>query len=337
MLVATLYNALNLKFCIAGPDDVLLSKTKLTPDYTSYFSDKALLMRLSQLDEQLISYSENLLSAGEKESFLLSLQNNAAAVKDLELFKNARLIPDSAIKYPHKENLKRNAIIVFLKSKTVSMSIAASLLLFFALYYSVFEETGNKYKLADNNKPLKQIKNKNALTNNIQEQVHSKRAYTAVQLMQEQQTSIKNTNTISDETPLVVPELPIVSEENTLAITTEEVCVENTCSPQETVNINHYKEQDDVYVSKKESAEAPLSISEKIETAIWKQKGDASTKVEANNKKSTKMNLLALLATGLRKLGNKNSGAEKIYHEEEGYTEYNVTIAGISISKKQLN
>ena len=301
-------------------------KTKLNPDCVFLFEDKHSLMKLTEVDEQLITYTENLFTTSEKEVFLASLQNNTELLKSLLLFKHTQLIADTKICYPHKENLKRSAIIVFLKSKAVYLSMAASLLLLFTLYYPSTKKPYNKVSLTSNT-----IK----FTKPNQASPSSKNQHKFIP------TTTSTTISSICKKPCVPNEkMPssMRQEQVVTADTTTTICIndEGFCN-QETVNINCYSEPDDVY-SGTTSRENELSVTEKIATFVWKQKREVpNLLIESKKKEFTKMNLLALLANGLHKLGNKKSGAKKIYHEDEGYVEYNVTIAGITISKKQLN
>lgn len=306
-------------------------KTKLNPEFFIEYRDKASLIKLSVWDELLIANSEGLLTGLEKEHLLTSIENNEEAKRDLYLFENTKLVADNAIKFPNKESLKRSAIIIFLKSKAPYLSIAASLILFFTWIYTSQEGTEKTVYLAD----LEQKSIPRYMHLGITKNASSKKEITphlpiSIQIKEKTNTPVSDNNALSSGNNIATNELKTTNLPLPIAN------IENTVSHDENVvNINYYDgiAENDVIV-----LESQPTLIEKMEAVVWNPKGDSQTIINENKKsESLKMNLLALFAKGLQKLGNKKSKAEKIYHEDEGYTEYNVCIAGITISRKEMN
>jgi hypothetical protein len=110
---------------------------------------------------------------------------------------------------------------------------------------------------------------------------------------------------------------------------------ESAPRPYNPVIINYYDEMDVEPIAQNSTKKVETSIVSKLQNAAWENVGNKPS--DEVKSKSKRMNVLALIGNGLKKIGVKKSGAQKIYHEDEDYVEYNVNIAGITISKKELN
>ncbi|MBK6836535.1 MAG: hypothetical protein IPG89_20670 [Bacteroidetes bacterium] len=73
---------------------------------------------------------KGLLTQNESNKILVKAQADEVLMKELQTYKAAKTHSDLSIVYPNKEELKKSAIIVFLRSNVSYLSIAASLFTF---------------------------------------------------------------------------------------------------------------------------------------------------------------------------------------------------------------
>jgi hypothetical protein len=139
-----------------------------------------------------------------------------------------------------------------------------------------------------------------------------------------------NNNLPSNNTSIIEP---LIATNNTSKVK------EPAPHPYNPVVINYYNENEPELIAQVQPKKTEKSFVQKMQNSAWESVGKVPANVaeEESKSKSKRMNLLALIGNGLKKMGVKKSGAQKIHHEDEDYVEYNVNIAGITISKKELN
>ncbi len=103
-------------------------------------------------NEELLNYIEGNLSKQDKLNFELKLTTNSALAKEVELYKKTKLITDSSVIYPTKNELKKQAKVIALFNFNTVSAIAAGLLLLiglgFVLNFYFNSTTNNHTKIA---------------------------------------------------------------------------------------------------------------------------------------------------------------------------------------------
>lgn len=311
---------------------------KLEPETIVFPMATRCLFKFSEREEVLISYSEGLLKENESNEILAKAQADEVLMKELQTYKAAKTHSDLSIVYPNKEELKKSAIIVFLRSNVSYLSIAASLILLLMVFYPSNEVHVSTSALAVKNSfQLKNVKKGNA--NNIfsvepayvESTVKTKNnAFVNYIVKKDSLVNRNNNNLPSNNTSIIEP---LIATNNTSKVK------EPAPHPYNPVVINYYNENEPELIAQVQPKKTETSFVQKMQNSAWESVGKVPVNVaeEESKSKSKRMNLLALIGNGLKKMGVKKSGAQKIHHEDEDYVEYNVNIAGITISKKELN
>ncbi len=311
---------------------------KLEPETIAFPMATRCLFKFSEREEELISYSEGLLKENESNEILAKAQADEVLMKELQTYKAAKTHSDLSIIYPNKDELKKSAIIVFLRSNVSYLSIAASLILLLMVFYPSNEVHVSSSALAVKNSfQLKNVKKGNA--NNIfsvepayvESTVKTKNnAFVNYIVKKDSLVNRNNNNLPSNNTSIIEP---LIATNNTSKVK------EPAPHPYNPVVINYYNENEPELIAQVQPKKTETSFVQKMQNSAWESVGKVPANVaeEESKSKSKRMNLLALIGNGLKKMGVKKSGAQKIHHEDEDYVEYNVNIAGITISKKELN
>lgn len=311
---------------------------KLEPETITFPMATRSLFKFSEREEEFISYSEGLLKENESNEILAKAQADEVLMKELQTYKAAKTYSDLSIIYPNKDELKKSAIIVFLRSNVSYLSIAASLILLLIVFYPSNEVHVSSSALAVKNRfQLKNVKKGNA--NNIfsvepayvESTVKTKNnAFVNYIVKKDSLVNRNNNNLPSNNTSIIEP---LISTNNTSKVK------EPAPHPYNPVVINYYNENEPELIAQVQPKKTEKSFVQKMQNSAWESVGKVPANVaeEESKSKSKRMNLLALIGNGLKKMGVKKSGAQKIHHEDEDYVEYNVNIAGITISKKELN
>jgi hypothetical protein len=311
---------------------------KLEPETIAFPMATSSLFKFSEKEEELISYSEGLLTQNESNKILVKAQADEVLMKELQTYKAAKTHSDLSIVYPNKEELKKSAIIVFLRSNVSYLSIAASLVLLLMVFYPSNELQISSSALAVKNSfQLKNVKkgNNNGVLNveprYVEDAVKTKNNAFANYIVKKD-TSVNENNKKSPSNNNQIIE-PLIATNNTSKVK------EPAPHPYNPVVINYYDEKEPELIAQVQPKKTETSFVQKMQNSAWENVGKAPANVaeEETKSKSKRMNLLALIGNGLKKMGVKKSGAQKIYHEDEDYVEYNVNIAGITITKKELN
>jgi anti-sigma factor RsiW len=120
----------------------LFSATKLQPDASVVFEDKASLKRKAlvvtaeNFDEVAVASIEDQLNAVEEKVFAAYLAANPSAEKSFGLYRQTRLQPDTSVVFADKESLKRKDRGGFWWNSTgMRYAAAAAVLLFIAIYF----------------------------------------------------------------------------------------------------------------------------------------------------------------------------------------------------------
>ena len=312
---------------------------KLEPETIAFPMATSELFKFTNEEEELISYVEGLLPANKSKEILSAAKVNPSVTNEINLLSATKSTPDFAINYPNKEELKKSAIIVFLRSNVSYLSIAASLVLLLMVFYPS-NEVQTPYGLAAVRKDLLNkelnIQNVNHMPNQELPVVSyaSNKINNSANHVKQEKDSVFNTN--NTNFPIVKNNIVI---EQPLAMNNNTTSNEASMRPYNPVIINNYDENDPDLIAQNQTKEPATSVVQKLQNSAWESVGKVPSNVKDVNKKShsKRMNMLAVIGNGLKKLGVKKSGAQKIYNEEEDYVEYNVNIAGITISKKELN
>lgn len=309
---------------------------KLEPETIHFPMETAALFKFSNKEEELISYVEGLLPANKSKEILSTAQVNPSVMNEINLLSATKSNPDFAINYPNKEELKKSAIIVFLRSNVSYLSIAASLILLLMVFYPIAEVQAPHGLAAVKKDLLNRELNKdnvNLLPNQELPVVSyaSNKIYNSSTHVKQVKDSIFNANKTIVKNNVVI-EQPI--EMSNMAKLNEA-----TARPYDPVIINNYDENDPDLIAQNQTKGPATSVVQKLQNSAWESVGKVPSNVKDANKKShsKRMNMLAVIGNGLKKLGVKKSGAQKIYNEDKDYVEYNVNIAGITITKKELN
>jgi hypothetical protein len=119
------------------PEFQLFQKTKLQADPSIVFEDKPVLKQHVPIhDDLLIASLEGLLNKDEQVLLEKQLQKNPVAQKEMKTYLSTKLVADTSVVYPYKQELKR-------KEKKViplyyyAASIAASIILLIGLFFFV--------------------------------------------------------------------------------------------------------------------------------------------------------------------------------------------------------
>lgn len=309
---------------------------KLEPDTIAFPMATSILFKFSNKEEELISYVEGLLPANKSKEILSAAQVNPSVMNEINLLSATKSNPDFAINYPNKEELKKSAIIVFLRSNVSYLSIAASLVLLLMVFYPITEVQAPHGLAAVKKDLLNRELNKDNVNHLPNQELSvvsyaSNKIYNSSTHVKQVKDSVFNTNNTIVKNNVVI-EQPI--EMSNMAKSNEA-----TARPYNPVVINYYDEKEPELIAQVQPKKTETSFVQKMQNSAWESVGKAPANVaeEETKSKSKRMNLLALIGNGLKKMGVKKSGAQKIYHEDEDYVEYNVNIAGITISKKELN
>jgi hypothetical protein len=119
-------------------DFVLYKKTLLSPDAASAYPGKTSLLKTEDeffINNRLLAYFENTLTAAEKTQLELELKNNPKLEQELQLFSSTRLYPDAELVFPDKQTLKKEARVFVLFNFRTIAAMAAAILLIFVLAY----------------------------------------------------------------------------------------------------------------------------------------------------------------------------------------------------------
>ena len=294
-------------------------------------------------EETLIAYAENSLSVKEKTEIDFQLKNDVVAADLLSLYSKMKAQADTTIVYPGKELLKKKPLVIYLNTDWKPLSLAASIVLLFGLFWmmknsfvagdrkaegSLAGKSGNSYlkqissdtdkltevlnslpnnsRYASNKANVSQIKKNPAVTN---------QGINAIQQPVANNTSNQPIDTVSNqEYPLAIINLN-----------------------QDKIAANYYNENEDEFPEvKSKSLTTRDYVTKKLTEAAWGE--DDEIVSPKNEKKKLKgFDVLALIGKGLKKLGNKKSDAKKVELEEGKGTEYIVTIGGVSVTRRAAN
>lgn len=121
-------------------------KTMLPQEPELQYTAKAGLYRNEDdlvLNNELIAYLEGTLSTAERKGLEVSLKQDVLLRKELELLKATRLTADTGVVYPNKAELKKQAKVLVLFSRTRVIRAAAGLLLLACLgfLYNQMQDT----------------------------------------------------------------------------------------------------------------------------------------------------------------------------------------------------
>ena len=119
-------------------DFTLYKKTLLSPDSALGFPDKTSLLKSEDelfINNRVLAYFENTLTAGEKTELELDLKNNPKLEQELQMFSSTRLYPDAELVFPDKQALKKEARVIVLFNFRTIAAMAAAILLIFVLAY----------------------------------------------------------------------------------------------------------------------------------------------------------------------------------------------------------
>jgi len=190
----------------------IYKKTILPVETDQVFNSKQQLIKTEDdlaLNNRLIAYVENQLSAAEKAKFEAELKQDQNLQKELSLFKLTQLKADTSIVYPDKESLKKEGRVVVLFNFRIAASIAAAILLLLGLVV-VFKNNSSpveKHPMANNKKTLidsSSYVNENAIVNpeiNFNNSSKKTSAFVAEKPVQKRINSVKK-DTVQEVTPI---------------------------------------------------------------------------------------------------------------------------------------
>ncbi|MDP2388236.1 MAG: hypothetical protein Q8M29_17815 [Bacteroidota bacterium] len=322
-------------------------KTILSVSDDVSFTAKNNLKRTLIPEESIIAYSENVLSPAEKTELGLQLKNDVVAVDLLNLYSKMKAQADTTIVFPGKDLLKRKPLIVYLNTHWKPLSLAASVVLLFGLFWMMkgsfvtVDDTkvGGSLAAGEESTYWKQVSTDTNVSSDTNDVITpSANSYYAS----------KNTNIDPIKDPSIrnqkdknnVVEQPIANNNTNHPIDS----FKQQENPLAIINLNHDKIAANYYNEKEE--EFPIAkstslttrdyVTKKITEAAWGEDDEAVA--PKNGKKKLKgFDVLALIGKGLKKLGNKKSDAKKIELEEGKGTEYVVTIGGVSLTRRTAN
>lgn len=110
--------------------------TKLMAETSVVFNGKEALLKSEQAwinNDLAFNYIENELSSAERIAFEKEILSDEFLAGELSLYNKTKLISDSEIVYPNKEELKKEAAVIVLFSTRTILSIAAAILLVIGL------------------------------------------------------------------------------------------------------------------------------------------------------------------------------------------------------------
>ncbi|MFN3695263.1 MAG: hypothetical protein ACK4UV_09655, partial [Ignavibacterium sp.] len=282
--------------------------------------------KLSDTDELIIASHEQVCSEEQQSELSALLRSDTALQREFAYFGAAKLQADMRIVFPQKEKLKKSAVIVYLTS-AYSYYAAAAILALIVLVINPFKKDfkteganhlafAQPAKLNRSNEVFVIAEKTKAVSNN----------------------SLKNKREISCDNRALTNQVQnamienLTNEQNVVSNINKSPIVGQTERCSEKVNINYY-EIEELDLPAVVSIQKQNGIIAKLENNLWQNEDE----LHSESKPGKRMNLLALLSNGLRKIGFKQSGARKVYNEEEDVIEYNVNLAGIIISKKDHN
>lgn len=310
------------------------------------FAAKNSLKRTLIPEESIIAYSENVLSPTEKVDLDLRLKNDVVAADLLKLYSKVKAQADTTIVFPGKELLKRKPLIVYLNTHWKPLSLAATIVLLFGLFWMMKgsfvgvddSKVGGALAAGKESTYWKQGSidtNISSESNDIIAPSNNSQyaSNNANKAPIKRDTSIRTQDNKNN-----VVQLPIANNNSTNQPIDTFKQQEN---PLAIINLNHNKIAANYYNEKEEEFPVVKStslttkdyVTKKIAEAAWGEEDEVIT--PANEKKKIKgFDVLALIGKGLKKLGNKKSDAKKIELEEGKGTEYVVTIGGVSLTRR---
>jgi hypothetical protein len=300
-------------------------------------------------EDAFIAYIEGQMSPEERTTFEAVLASDETARFHLESYEKTRLKADTSVVFPDKKSLKREAKVVSLFSYRSTLSIAASIVLLFGLFW-LLRTSGKENSLPSDGsialkkiRPLKkqatdilqntQIASSPGIHKTIKQQIIQKDQLQPDNKVPQSRLSVTN-NTV-----------PPVDTMNSRNHTNRPENKYNApVEPRSLIALNPYTESESdpdpaaQNLAAKDTKPGPGQyVAQQINKAAWGEE-DAETKAENPPTKKVKgFDVLALIGKGLKKLGNQRSDAKKIESEDKDYTEYIVTIGSLSVSKKTAN
>jgi hypothetical protein len=316
----------------------LFGKTKLIPDLSIVFENKAQLKRVPETaDHLLISAVEGLLTTEESNLFNQQLAVDPELRRELGLYQQTKSTPDATVIYAGKElKRKERKIIPFYYYAT---AIAAAVLLLFGLFFLFNNGKDAAPEMAKNTNPVKQetapIKEGTALIKEVTNPATHELA-----------VSVTKNKNVKPVHPVPVPkdslkmDPPKSEEPKNLA----ENNPENKVAPQEitppgNAPVNPANSNSVAKADSPVKAPSPEFMSlAQIAAAKIKEK-TLDPEVLAMEKKNGKLkkisgwDVLQVVAKGASKLTGKKVEAKPTYNEEGEVTAYALGAGGFGFSK----
>ena len=269
-------------------------------------------------DEQMVAYLEKQLTVEETQVVEKSISANAWLQKELELYRHTILVPDGGIIFEDKEDLKREAKVIWLFTPAVRYAAAAALLLLLGLSALWISNSGTDHTPA--------------LAFSMVKNVPVKSGHVIVQPVQEDhdtvQMAVKNQNTTQPvQQNLVVksntPHSNTVSanpeKENQVVNQPAIATVTNTSNQAPQLNPQENQQQSPALALNNNTKVQPVTVVE----------SDNDDDTVAKNKNS----LWAMAGKALKNL-NK-AGVKKVdgnEHDQSGSTAYSLTLGGFNVT-----
>jgi hypothetical protein len=308
------------------------------------FIAKMQLKRTTVAEETIIAYFEGQLNPAEKAAFEKVLATDEVVQYTLHAYKQTRLEADASIVFPDKEALKREAKVVRLFSYQSVLTIAASVVLLFGIFWLLNLNAGqSKQDAGIALKKSRHLKKSNSKTDSVQgAQMASNPGI---------QNSVKQPNN---------QQQPVIVQPDNNSVTPQQIANNHNIpadtgktrvlpelnnpgvEPRSLIVLNPYNVNDNDSIGSQPAARPRFGstayVAQQINKAAWGDEEETATKAAAPETKKVKgFDVLALIGKGLRKLGNQRADAKKIEDREKDYTEYVVTIGSLKVSRKVAN
>lgn len=344
------------------PEFQLFQKTKLQSDPSIVFENKSILKQPTSIaitDDQLIASVEGLLTQEEQALLDKQLAAHPEAQKTQKAYLATKLIADTSIVYPNKQELKR-------KEKKViplyyyAVSVAASVILLIGLFF-LFNNTGTDHPapgiaeqtkeqsptdikkqavlpVADTSIPVKQPVTADVIKNSVSPK---KRAVKDTGSLQQPSTAERNPTQVNEEQHNSISN-PVTND--ALAGTNHQTEKQTTDIPLTPVDSAHLKSEKTPAIVKNETS-APSRSQEfasigdlllgKIKNLFNDQDAPAANPGTKSNssKKISGWDIAGVLAKGLSNLTGKRIEVKPQFNEEGNLKAYALGVGKLEFSK----
>lgn len=324
----------------------LYKKTVVTAEHSVVFENKYALKRAAsvaaELTEQeylLIAAAENILSADEKIAMEKLLSADAGIEKQLELYKQTRFIPDTALVFERKENLKRKS------EKIVPLyyyiAAAASIILLVGIFFLYKINTpADVIEMAKNIQPKKQ------------NTVAQTEAVVTTPVKVHEKNQVLKTNTVKKEKHTTVPAILTPDVINTIAKTEGFDTTQLNAPVKDELTVpNSETAVTDIAAGKASPSPVKITLpepaaavpqyaslrelaTEKIKEKLLDDDIVAIQKKTGQTKKMNGWDIAQIVTKGISKVSGRQLELKPNYNENGSITSYAFSAGEFKISKK---